>query len=384
MSDPTTIDPSAELRGAAARFPRVSVILPVYNGEPFLLEAVDSILKQSFGDFELLAIDDGSLDASGEILERMAQADDRVTVLHQANAGVVAALNRGLGLARGEFIARMDADDLAHPERFARQVAFLDANTDVAAVGNAVTLIDEDGKRIRDVDYPGSPEAVAAFLETGSALAHPAVMMRCETVRSLGGYRAAYRHAEDFDLWLRMAERHRLANLPERLLLYRQHESKLSSTYAIEQALATRIALLAARCRRAGNPDPTEGLQALAPQDLGRFSLTTRERAGILLDLAEAVLASDPAMSKPDSARQATKLIAAADVPGADNARLVRGMLMLSRGFAGRGQPLLAGRLLWRAITHHRTGLAEVAAIALGWAKRRAARLGRALRVARG
>lgn len=367
-------DISAELHGGAARIPRVSVILPVYNGEPFLREAVDSILAQSFGDFELIAIDDGSLDASGEILDRIARADDRVTALHQANAGVVATLNRGLALAHGEFIARMDADDVAHPDRFARQVAFLDANPDVAAVGCAVTLIDDRGKRIRDIDYPGTPEAVAAFLETGSALAHPTVMMRREAVRAVGGYRAAYRHAEDYDLWLRMAERYRLANLAERLLLYRKHATKLGFAYPVEQALAASIALLAARCRRAGKPDPTESLQALTAQDLDRFNLTTRERAGILLDLAEAVLASDPALAKPDTVRQATELVAAADVPAAESPRLVRAMLMLSRGFAGRGQPLLAGRWLCRAITSRRSGLAEVAAVGLGWAKRRFAR----------
>ncbi|MBV8753423.1 MAG: glycosyltransferase [Hyphomicrobiales bacterium] len=367
-----------------ARAPRVSVVLPVYNGEAFLTEALNSILAQSFRDFELIAIDDGSSDASGEILARLAKADSRVIVLVQENAGIIASLNRGLALARGEFIARMDADDVAHPERFARQVAFLDTRPDVAVVGCAVTLIDEIGKPIRDVDYPGTPETVAAFLETGSALAHPAVMMRRDTVRAVGGYRAAYRHAEDYDLWLRLAPRYPLANLPDRLLRYRQHAGKLSFNHPIEQALATSIALLASRCRRAGKPDPTEGLTALAPQDLDRFSLVPRERAGILLDLAEAVLASDQAMAKRDTTRQATELVALADASEADGARLVRAMLMLSRGFAGRGEPRLAAHWFWRAITSRRTGLVEVGAIGLGWAKRRAARLGRALRFARG
>lgn len=378
----TTVSRQTDETGAGP--PRVSVILPVCNGEPFLAEAIGSIVAQSFGDFELIAIDDGSTDASGDILDRLARGDRRIIALHQSNAGIVASLNRGLAFAHGEFIARMDADDVAHPERFARQVAFLDAHPDVAAVGCAVTLIDDAGKRLRDVDYPGAPDAVSAFLETGSALAHPTVMMRRDRVRAVGGYRAAYRHAEDYDLWLRLDERYRLANLPERLLLYRKHESKLSLTYAVEQALATRIALLAARCRRAGKPDPTDGLQELAPQDLDRFNLPTRERAGIQLDLAEAVLASDPAMARPDTARQAVELIAVADVRAADATRLVRVMLTLSRGFVGRGQPLLAVHWLARAVIGRPTGAAEVAAIGFGWAKRRLARLGRALRFARG
>jgi len=360
----------------AVRAPRVSVVLPVYNGEPFLAEAVNSILAQRFRDFELIAINDGSTDASGETLDRAARTDTRVIVLHLANAGLIAALNRGLTLARGEFIARMDQDDLAHPERFARQVAFLDAHADIAVIGCAVTLIDERGRSIRDVIYPGTPDAVAAFLEIGSALAHPSVVMRREAVLALGGYRAAYRHAEDYDLWLRMAERYRLANLPDRLLLYRQHPAKLSAVYAVEQRLATRIALLAARCRRAGRPDPTDGLSALTPEDIERFDLAPRERANIALDLAEALLAADPVMARPDAVRQAVELVTLGDAAGADAARLVRTMVMLSRGFAGRGQPLVAARWLWRAMRCRRSGFADVAVIAFRWAMRRLAGLG--------
>jgi GT2 family glycosyltransferase len=368
----------------AARAPRVSVVLPVYDGGSFLTEAVESILAQGFGDFELIAIDDGSRDASGDILDCFARADARVRVVHQANAGIIAALNRGLALARGELIARMDADDIAHPERFARQVAFLDASPDVAVVGCAVTLIDEGGKPVRDIGYPVAPEAVAEFLETGSALAHPSVMMRRAAVLAVGGYRPAYRHAEDYDLWLRMAERYRLANLPDCLLRYRHHQAKLSLTYAVEQRLATSIAIIAARCRRAGKPDPTEGLSALAPQDLDRFDLTPRERSNTTLDLAEALLAADPAMARPGAAEQAVELVALADVGGADGARLVRTMVMLSRAFASRGQPLVAARWLWRAMSCRRGGFADVGAIAFRWAMRRLARLGRALRFAGG
>lgn len=367
----------------AARAPRVSVVLPVYNGEPFVAEAIGSILAQSFADFEVIALNDGSRDGSGEILDRIARTDRRVIVLHQTNAGIIAALNSGLALARGEFIARMDADDVAHPERFARQLAFLDAHPDIAVVGSAVTLIDESGRPIRDVAYPATPEAVAEFLETGAALAHPSVMMRRHAVRAVGGYRAAYRHAEDYDLWLRMAQRYRLANLPDRLLLYRQHPAKLSAVYAVEQRLATSIALLAARCRRAGQPDPTEGLSGLTPDDIDRFELAPRERANVTLDLADALLAADPAMARPDAARQAVELVTLGDVAGADEARLVRTMVMLSRGFASRGQPLAAARWLWRAMSCRRSGFADVGVIAFHWAMRRLARLGRALRLAR-
>ena len=362
--------------------PRLSVVLPVYNGEPFLADALDSILTQDFRHFELIAIDDGSSDRSGDMLDRLALTDRRVRVLHQTNAGMVAALNCGLDLARGDFIARMDQDDVAHPERFARQIAFLDAHLDIAVVGCAVTLIDQSGKRIRDVEYPLTPEAVSKFLERGAPLAHPAAMMRREAVHAVGAYRAAFRYGEDYDLWLRIAERYRIANLPERLLLYRQHPTKQSFAYAVEQRFATRIAWFAARCRRAGKPDPTSGLVALTPSDIDAFDLSSRERANIRLELVEALLEADPAMAKPGAAAKALELFALVDPAAADRGRLVRAMMMLASGFARRREPLAAARWLLRALTCSRSAFVDVGAIALHWSARRLARLGRVWRPA--
>jgi glycosyltransferase involved in cell wall biosynthesis len=364
-----------------ARSPRVSVVLPVYNGEPFLADAVNSVLEQTYRDFELIAIDGGSVDASGGILDRFAVTDSRMTVLHQPNTVMLADLNRGLELARGEFVARMDADDVAHPERFARQVAFLDAHPDIAVVGCAVTLIDESGERIRDVEYPLTPAAAAAFLEKGSPLAHPSVMMRRAAVLAVGAYRPAFRYAEDYDLWVRIAERYQIANLPDRLLFYRQHQTKQSFIHAVETRFATRIAWFAARCRRAGKPDPIEGMIGFAPQDIDRFDLSSRERANIQFELVEALLEVDPAMAKPDAARKALELFALADIGAADGTRLVRTMLMLAQGFARRGQPLIAVRWLWRAVTCRRNGFVDVFGVALGWARRRLVRRDRAARM---
>jgi Glycosyl transferase family 2 len=279
--------------------PRVSVIMPVFNGGRFLAAAVESVLKQSFDDFEFIVIDDGSTDQSSALLLEASRSDHRVRLLSQANSGVVVALNRALELARGEYIARMDADDVALPPRFARQVAFLDAHPDVAVVGSAIRLIDEEGRTIRDVDYPLTPAEVSEFLiEVGCALAHPAVMMRRVDVAGAGGYRSAYRHAEDYDLWLRMSETRALANLPDRLLLYRQHPGKASARYATAQMLATHLARLCAKKRRSGQPDPLAGRSSLSLDDLDCFDLGVGEREAIMRD----VIGPAPAAIEPPAA----------------------------------------------------------------------------------
>jgi hypothetical protein len=284
-------EPNRSGSAALGRPPRVSVVLPVHKSEAYVGAAVESILAQSFGDWELLAADDGLSHATSAILQSFAARDARVKVVLAAGAPFVAKLSRGVALSQAGLVARMDADDIAHPDRFARQVAFLDAHPEVAVVGSAVALIDAHGHALRDVQYPESPAAVAALLATGSALAHPSVMMRRAAVLAVGSYRSAYEYAEDYDLWLRIAERYKLANLPERLLLYRQHADKLSNAFAGQQALATRVAQFAAQRRRRGSPDPTDGLTTLSPRDLGRFAPSPEERSAAALDVADAYLA---------------------------------------------------------------------------------------------
>jgi Glycosyl transferase family 2 len=376
VTTPEPVGPDAAGTASPRRPPRVSVVLPVHKSEAYLAAAVESIVAQSFGDWELLAIDDGLSDESSAILRSFAARDPRVTVVLAAGAPFVAKLARGVALARGELIARMDADDIAHCDRFVLQVAFLDEHPEVAVVGSAVTLIDAHGKTIREAHYPEDPAAVAEALQTGSALAHPAVMMRRGAVLAVGGYRPAYQYAEDYDLWLRMAERYALANLPDRLLYYRQHAAKLSVVYAAEQRLATRIAQFAARCRRAGKPDPTEGLTALSPRDIDRFDLSPQEGSTVSLDIADALLAADPSMDSPSAIEKAVDILGQVDFAAVPGARLVRTMMAIGHGFARRRRPILAAKWFLRAATCHSDGLGDVCAIVVNRAKRRAAWLG--------
>ena len=246
---------------------RVSVILPVRDGGAYLEAAVASILAQTLSDLELLVVDDGSRDGAVAALRPLAARDARLRVLGNPGRGLVAALNFGLAQARAPLVARMDADDVALPERLARQLAFLDREPSVAVVGSQVAFIDASGALTGErTHFPTDPETIAAALTTrGCVVKHPSVVARREILLRAGGYRPALARAEDYDLWLRLAERVRLANLPEVLLHYRVHPGQVSAGVNLGQRFAHDLALVAARARRAGAPDPFDGVgEALA------------------------------------------------------------------------------------------------------------------------
>lgn len=248
--------------------PIISVAMSVYNGQRFLAEAIESVLAQSFTDFEFLILDDGSTDGTRAIIERYAAQDFRIRPIIRENRGLIASLNQLVGESRATLVARMDADDICRPERFAKQIAYLAANPDCGVVGSWTEDIDEFGDRYRleGLDHPETHEEFLQAIENSEPLlCHPAVIFRRDIVQSVGGYHAAFRHCEDMDLWLRLASKTRIANMPERLLRYRHYGEQVSSRYATEQQIGAAVALLAFKERQAGRPDPTEHLQELPP-----------------------------------------------------------------------------------------------------------------------
>lgn len=271
--------------------PRISVAMSVYNNAPYLGHAIESILAQSFADFEFLIVNDGSTDGSAEIIDRFAASDSRIRPIHQANAGLIVSLNRMIAEARAPLIARMDGDDIALPERFARQIAFLDANPDIGVLGTGCTVIEEDGSpssyRFENVV---STEAILEDMKNGPPLCHPSVMMRRDVVRDVGGYHRAYRHCEDYDLWLRLSEHVKMANLADRLLLYRHSQTQVSTRHAYVQKIGAAVAWQAYVEREAGRPDPTESLDTLPPIDqldtlFGRAGVFRAVREKIVLGI---------------------------------------------------------------------------------------------------
>ena len=216
--------------------PRISVLMPVYNAEAFVAQAIDSILQQTFRDFEFLILDDGSTDGSAEIIRQFAQRDSRIKVFSGPNRGLLAVLKQGTDLARGDFIARMDADDISDVDRFERQLNFLNANTECVAVGTRVLRVDLDGDPLSLAPVSCDHDCIDNELlhNRSGKICHPTVMMRTQAVRDVGGYQQEY-HLEDVDLFLRLAEVGKLANLDEPLLRYRLHGSSICHTRKRDQ-----------------------------------------------------------------------------------------------------------------------------------------------------
>lgn len=280
--------------------PAISVAMSVHDGERFLPAAIESILSQTFGDFEFLIIDDGSRDGSAEIIQRFAAEDQRIVPILQENRGLIASLNDMLARARAPIVARMDADDVSLPDRFARQHDFLRDNPDYGVVGAHSYDIDESGRRclIPPIEHPITHEQFLSAVDNGKPLmCHPAVMYRRDLVLSVGGYHAAFRHCEDLDLWLRLSSITKLGSLPDTLIAYRRYPAQVSRRHATEQLVGAAVAHLAYRERLSGRPDPTSGLGALPAIDeldalFGREGLGPAVRARV----APSLLYSDQAL----------------------------------------------------------------------------------------
>ena len=245
--------------------PAISVVLPVYNAEAYVREAVESILAQTFTDFELIIINDGSTDGSRVILHELATHDARIILIEQLNEGAASARNKALEMARADLIALMDADDVSMPERFALQHARMIQELELAVLGSFIRVMDKAGNIIRLGEYPLTPKETARHVEKGCPVANPAVMMRRDAVLQAGGYRKAFfSYAEDYDLWLRMSDLgYAIANLPQPLLNYREHGVNVSAVHGETQRRMAILAGLAHRVRKAGLPDPFEGVETI-------------------------------------------------------------------------------------------------------------------------
>ncbi|HUJ79567.1 MAG TPA: glycosyltransferase [Nitrospiria bacterium] len=216
--------------GSVVGGPLVSVLLPVFNGARHLTEAVDSILNQTYGHFELIAIDDGSTDDSGSVLRRF--RDDRIRVYHQSNRGLAATLNRAITLAHGELLARQDQDDVSKRERFERQVDYLRAHPACGLVGTWAEITADGASTGRVHRHPADGLVLTFELLFDNPFVHSSVMIRKRAIDDVGAYSTdpARQPPEDYELWSRIARRWEVANIPEILHVYREAANSMSRT----------------------------------------------------------------------------------------------------------------------------------------------------------
>ena len=275
--------------------PLVSVIMPVFNGERFLAEAIESILAQTFNDFELVIVDDGSHDRSAEIVGSYAEQDDRIRFVKlEHNLGEADARNQGIAFARGEFIATMDCDDVSLPQRLQRQLDVFARNPEIGVLGTGAQAVNEELRPLFNFDLPQQHALIVINLFVGSFFIHPSTMMRRDALSSVGGYEPSRLTAPDTELWSRLMWRTRFANLPERLLLYRWHDAQIHRTrdaVAMKQSSDVREQLL----KRLWGEAPRESLIRFErmQRDEMLSSLDRRRARRDLTRLLNAMIAHD-------------------------------------------------------------------------------------------
>ncbi|MDH3379434.1 MAG: glycosyltransferase [Gammaproteobacteria bacterium] len=233
--------------------PKISVVMSVYNGETFVAESIDSVLAQTFEDYEFIIVDDGSTDKTSNILASF--SDDRIRLISRANTGLTVALNEALRHCRAPFIARQDADDISYPDRFASQMEYLEQHAEVSAVGSWATVIDAEGDAVGMHCNASDPVDIKRKLWSDNMFVHGSLMLRRHAIESVDAYRSQFRYAQDYDLLLRLSDRYRVANIPRSLYGIRHWRGKISVDKLPEQLAFRQLAQTLAAQRRRGEQD---------------------------------------------------------------------------------------------------------------------------------
>jgi glycosyltransferase involved in cell wall biosynthesis len=245
--------------------PHVSVLMAVYNGELYLPDAIESILNQTFRDFEFIIVDDDSTDKSAEILAHYAAQDGRIVLLrNETNLGIGPTRNKGLAMARGVYIAVLDQDDVAAPVRLSKQVEFLEKHPEIGMLGTWATIIDESGQPLGVIPQPTSPALIQWLLLFGDCVIHSSVLMRRSLVQEVGGYsdqKELYR--EDYDLFSRLSFETQIANLPEPLVSYRTGDHRVSVKHRKSINAQMYLIMRVAICRMLGENVHLKEIMAL-------------------------------------------------------------------------------------------------------------------------
>ena len=225
--------------------PLVSVITPVYNREKYLVKCIESILKQTYSNFEFLIIDDKSSDNTLEIIKNYQSIDSRIKILeNDKNLGATVSFNRGLDVCQGKYVARMDSDDISLPDRFLKQVDIFESWHELEVLGTGAILIDCNEKEIGRRQFPSDFKRIKSILNTGVPVFDPSVMMRTSTLKETMGFDNRLAPADDYHLWLTLFKKKKIiSNINNYLIKYRIHETNLSKLESKEQLRKSFLAL---------------------------------------------------------------------------------------------------------------------------------------------
>jgi len=242
-------------------YPSISVVMPVYNCAKYVREAIESILNQTYQDFEFIIVNDGSTDNTQGILNEYANKDKRIKLINQSNQGIVLALNNGLSHAKGEWIARLDADDIAMPERLEQQLDYVKKRPEVVLLGSGYIVIDQYGNEIKKYRYPSNHKDIIRQIEVGnSPFPHSSAFFRKSITQEVGLYRNRLNGAEDCDLWLRIGNSGLINCMPMALIKLRKHHMAITANNARLGIIST-AARVSHFCRKTGLPDPSEMME---------------------------------------------------------------------------------------------------------------------------
>ena len=248
----------------------ITVLMAVYNGERWLAESIHSVLEQTFTNFEFIIVNDGSDDSSLQIISQYAKKDSRIRIYTKQNTGLADSLNYGIGEARGEWVARIDADDICSVDRLKKQIARARLNKDLVLVGSGLTIIDGNGQQSKIPLYPEGHIRLTRRLFRGSPFfAHSSAFFRLTAVCELGGYRTQFHRSQDQDLWLRLAQLGKITCIKESLVYIRKHDQQISLDNAgRRQFVYSHMAMTSYRLRFMRKLDPME---STAKQEIDIF-----------------------------------------------------------------------------------------------------------------
>jgi glycosyltransferase involved in cell wall biosynthesis len=240
--------------------PSVTVLMAVFNGTNWLSAAIESVIHQTFKDFEFIIVDDGSTDDSSEIMERYQKKDSRIIIIRKPNTGLADSLNQGIHKARGMWIARLDADDICETTRLEKQIELTLTNSKIVFVGTGLTIINEDGEKLATYQYPKMHVSLLkGLIYYNKFPAHSSAFYKTEAVRELGGYRSRIKRAEDLDLWLRLSEKGEFSSLTIPLIQLRHHSKQISNDESGQRQLFdSRMAIVSYWIRYLGGTDPID------------------------------------------------------------------------------------------------------------------------------